>query len=63
MEGRLGRSLDPESLRPMLGVEVDYLRAAFDVIEAREGSLLNYIERELGVGEAERTRLRRQLQA
>jgi protein-tyrosine phosphatase len=63
MEERLGRNLDPEALRPMLGVEVDYLRAAFDVIEAREGSLLNYIERELGVGEAERTRLRRQLQA
>jgi protein-tyrosine phosphatase len=63
MGERLGLNLDPEALRPMLGVEVDYLRAAFDVIEAREGSLLNYIERELGVGEAERTRLRRQLQA
>jgi len=57
MEERLGRKLDSAALRPMLGVHVDYLRQALDVIEAKHGSALAYIEQELGVGEKEREAL------
>ena len=63
MEERLSRKLNPEALRPMLGVEVDYLRAALDAIEARYGSTLSYLDTALGVGAPERATLRRGLSA
>ncbi|MEZ5957389.1 MAG: tyrosine-protein phosphatase [Hyphomonadaceae bacterium] len=63
MEERLGRKLQAEALRPMLGVDADYLRAALDVIDARYGSALAYMEAELGVGERQRATLRRELMA
>lgn len=63
MEERLSRKLNPEALRPMLGVEVDYLRAALDAIEARYGSTLSYLDTALGVGAPERASLRRGLSA
>jgi protein tyrosine/serine phosphatase len=47
----------------MLGVHVDYLRQALDVIDDKYGSALNYMERELGVGEAERAALAQKLSA
>lgn len=43
----------------MLGVDVDYLRASLDVIEAKHGWVLAYMQAELGVGENERAVLRR----
>lgn len=58
MEERLARKLDPAALRPMLGVEMDYLRAALETIEARSGSVENYLEQELGVSARERADLR-----
>lgn len=58
MEERLARKLDPAALRPMLGVEIDYLRAALGEIEARSGSVNAYLTEQLGVGPAERARLR-----
>lgn len=61
MEERLGRKLDSASLRPMLGVEVDYLRNALDAIEARYGSALAYMEQQLGVGARERAALQAKL--
>lgn len=61
MEERLGRKLDPEALRPMLGVDVDYLRTALDAIDAGYGSALGYLKDELGVGEPERAALRERL--
>lgn len=59
MEERLARKLDAEALRPMLGVEVDYLRAALDAIDARYGSAEAYVTDALGVGRRERETLRR----
>lgn len=61
MEERLGKALSDEALKPMLGVHVDYLRTAFDAIDARYGSALTYLEKELGVGERERAALRERL--
>ena len=61
MEERLSRKLDPEALRPMLGVEVDYLRNALDAINERYGSALAYMEQEFGVGARERAALRDKL--
>lgn len=58
IEERLGRKLETASLRPMLGVHVDYLRTALDAIEAKHGSVSNYMESALGVGAAERDKLR-----
>ncbi len=58
MELRLGRKLDPAALRPMLGVEIDYLRQAMAQIEAKHGSALNYLDEVLGVSEAQRASLR-----
>lgn len=61
MEERLARKLDPEALRPMLGVEVGYLRNAFDAIEAKYGSVESYMSDVLGVGQAQRATLRDKL--
>jgi protein-tyrosine phosphatase len=63
MEERLARKLDREALRPMLGVEVDYLHATMAEIEAQRGSVLNYLEQDLGVGARERAVLRDKLSA
>lgn len=61
MEERMGRTLNDEALRPMLGVHVDYLRTAFKAIDAQYGSSAAYLERALGVGAAERALLRERL--
>lgn len=57
MEERLNRTLDPEALRPMLGVDPDYLRCALGAIAAQHGSLDRYLEDVLGVGAGERAAL------
>ena len=61
MEERLSRKLDPAALRPMLGVELDYLRNALNEIEARSGSVENYLQQELGVGPEQSGALRDRL--
>ena len=61
MEERLSRKLDPEALRPMLGVEVGYLRNALDAIEGKYGSVDSYMSDVLGVGETQRATLRDKL--
>jgi protein-tyrosine phosphatase len=61
MEERLARKLDPAALRPMLGVELDYLHATLDEIKARSGSVEAYLADILGVGASECEKLRRQL--
>ena len=61
MEERLARELDPESLRPMLGVEPAYLHTALDAINARYGSADAYLTDVLGVDENAREKLRRNL--
>lgn len=58
MEARLGRSLADEALRPMLGVDADYLHGAFAAIRERAGSLDAYLETTLGVGAPAREALR-----
>jgi protein-tyrosine phosphatase len=61
MEERLARKLDAASLRPMLGVNVDYLREALDEIRARSGSVERYLEDTLELGARERAALRKLL--
>jgi protein-tyrosine phosphatase len=63
MEERLARKLDPAALRPMLGVQIDYLQAALDEIRTRSGSVESYLEQELGVGGPEREKLRERRRA
>lgn len=62
-EKRIGRTLDGTTLRPILGVDVSYLRCALDAIEARHGNVENYLETELGVGPTQRETLRQRLLA
>ena len=61
MEERLARKLDAAALRPMLGVEPDYLRTSFKAIADQYGSLDAYLDGTLGVGEREREMLRERL--
>lgn len=58
MEERLSRKLDSAALRPMLGVEVDYLRNAFDAMAEHHGSVDAYMSDVLGIGAREREVLR-----
>ena len=61
MEERLARKLDAASLRPMLGVNTDYLREAFAALLERHGSIDAYLTDVLGVDAAARQRLRHRL--
>lgn len=63
MEERMGRKVSAEALRPMIGVRADYLAAALAAIDARSGSVERYLETEMGIGAAERARLRARLVA
>lgn len=58
MEERLGRALDAEALRPMLGVDPDYLHGALDEIERQSGSIDAYLHSVLGVDPRKRDALR-----
>lgn len=62
-EKRIGRTLSAATLRPILGVDVDYLRCALDEIRAKHGSIDAYLEDVLGIGAAERAALRAKLAA
>ena len=61
MEERLSRKLDPEALRPMIGVENDICALTFDEIRTRSGSVETYLSDVLGVSDKERETLRERL--
>ncbi len=48
----------PEVVAPVLAVETAYLQALFDTLDSRHGSIDTYLDAVLGVGQAERERLR-----
>jgi protein-tyrosine phosphatase len=52
------KGLDPNVAGVLWGVRPEFLQAAFEAVEQDHGSLDAYLARELGVGEAERARLR-----
>lgn len=54
MQDRFGRNFDPESLRPMFGVEPSYLENALATI----GDMDRYIQDTLGITPDERTAIR-----
>ncbi len=49
--------LDPEVLRPIMGVEASFLEAAYDEIEKEYGSLEKYLKDGLGIDRETRLRL------
>lgn len=61
MEEIAGRPPSEAVMQVALGVEADYLRTAFAVIEERCGSLDAYLEQVLGVGAEQRAVLRERL--
>lgn len=54
-------SLPPEVLQPLVGVEGEYLDAAFAQMKADYGSIEAYLEQELGVGPVEIETLKRRM--
>lgn len=53
-----GGTLDPVVAQVLRGVESDFLQAAYDAIDADHGSIDHFLDRGLGLGEAERKQLR-----
>jgi protein-tyrosine phosphatase len=53
--------LPPDVVAPMLGVDGEYLDAAFDQIRKDHGSIEAFLEQELGVGPSEIAQLRRRM--
>jgi protein-tyrosine phosphatase len=53
-----GGTLDPVVAQVLRGVESDFLQAAYDAINTDHGSIDRFLDRGLGVGEAERRQLR-----
>ncbi|MFG1811039.1 tyrosine-protein phosphatase [Streptomyces sp. NPDC049040] len=63
-DGSTGTAIDPEIrelLSPLFEARVEYLRAAFDTIEERWGSVDRYLEEGLGLTPESRERLREHL--
>jgi protein-tyrosine phosphatase len=52
------KGLDPHVAQVLWGVRPEFLQAAFDAVEADWGSLDTFLDRALGVGPAQRRRLR-----
>jgi len=61
MEEIAGRAPSEAVMQVAMGVEVDYLRTALTAVEARYGSLDDYLERALGVSAPQRVVLRERL--
>ena len=57
----VARQMDPATLRVIMGVEPEYLEAAFAVIAEKHGSLDGYLRDVLGVDDRMRGSLREQL--
>jgi protein-tyrosine phosphatase len=53
-----GWTLPPHAVKVLWGVQPDFLQAAFDEIDARWGGFDAYLRSGLGVGDAQRSRLR-----
>ncbi len=56
-------ALSPAAAAPLLGVEGDYLDAAFAAMRAKDGSVEGYLKTELGVGPVEIAAIRKRLLA
>jgi protein-tyrosine phosphatase len=54
-------ALSPDVISPLVGVEGEYLDAAFAQLKADYGSIEAYLEKELGVGPAEIASLKRRM--
>ena len=57
----VGRRPTPEALRAAMGVEADYLHAAFAAIGEAHGGVDAYLEHALGVDAALKARVRARL--
>lgn len=55
------QSLPADAIRPLIGVEGEYLDNAFDQLRHDYGSIEGFMQRELGVGPRELTALRRRM--
>jgi protein tyrosine/serine phosphatase len=51
-------AISDETIRALMGVEADYLNAAFQAVETRYGSLDTYLAEVLGIDAAKREALR-----
>ena len=60
MEAMMAR-LSPEAIDAFLGADPDYLRTAFAAIEARNGTIDNYLRDELGLSDKDRAALQARL--
>jgi protein-tyrosine phosphatase len=54
-------TLPPEIARPLLGVEGEYLDAAFGQLNRDYGSVGAYLDKELGLGPVQLASLKRQM--
>lgn len=61
IEDMIGKKLTDEAVRPFLGVDADYLRAAIGVMNEQHGSPRDYAREVLGVDDALVQRLRERL--
>lgn len=58
MSKRAGRTIAPEDVHPLVGVEPAFLEAAYKVMEKEFGSIDGYFTRALGQSEEKREKLR-----
>lgn len=63
IEARIGRKLDRDALRSLLGVDEDYLLQFRETVADMAGSLDRWLETRIGVDDALRRRLRARLTA
>lgn len=60
---RVGREVAPDAVHPLIGVEPDFLNAAFGVMAREHGSVEEYLTRAMGLTPERRTKLKARLLA
>jgi protein tyrosine/serine phosphatase len=61
IEERAGKPVPDDALKPMLGVEISYLRSGLGAIAERHGTVSKYLADELGFGPDKQMRLHEKL--
>ncbi len=56
-----GRTVSADDIRPLIGVDEEYIQAMFEGIEANYGTMDNYLDKALGLTANKRARLREEL--
>jgi len=58
LSAKSGRTIQPKDVLPMVGVEAEFMRNCYNVIEETSGTIENYLQQEMGLTPQRRDKLK-----